>query len=114
MFGENSALIWLLNFEIDYNKRLLILTMNTLHRCIIATSKKFQTNLHMGNTMEKNYNSKKGMDIILLNLFFRVNRTLFGGVCKLCDCNGHAATCDPMTLECDVIFCHLLPELQLH
>jgi hypothetical protein len=27
---------------------------------------------------------------------------LFGGECKLCDCNGHSATCDPLTLKCDV------------
>ncbi len=27
---------------------------------------------------------------------------MFGGECKLCDCNGHSATCDPLTLKCDV------------
>ena len=32
----------------------------------------------------------------------RVNKTLFEGECKLCDCNGHSATCDPITLQCDV------------
>jgi hypothetical protein len=35
-------------------------------------------------------------------IFFRINQTLFGGECKLCDCNGHSATCDPITLKCDV------------
>ncbi len=34
----------------------------------------------------------------------RVNGTLFRGECRKCQCNGHAATCDPFTLKCSVSF----------
>jgi len=33
--------------------------------------------------------------------YTRVNATLYNGECRLCDCNGHAATCDPYTFRCD-------------
>jgi laminin alpha 1/2 len=32
--------------------------------------------------------------------YTRVNGTLYRGECRKCACNGHAATCDPVTLEC--------------
>ena len=32
--------------------------------------------------------------------YTRVNGTLFSGECRKCECNGHASTCDPFTLEC--------------
>ena len=34
--------------------------------------------------------------------YTRVEGKLFQGECRKCDCNGHAATCDQITLECDV------------
>ena len=32
----------------------------------------------------------------------RVNGTLFRGECRRCECNGHAQTCHPVTMECSV------------
>ena len=32
--------------------------------------------------------------------YTRVNNTLYRGTCQRCNCNGHSATCDPVTLEC--------------
>jgi hypothetical protein len=34
--------------------------------------------------------------------YSRAGNVLFGGECKECDCNGHAASCDPFTFECGV------------
>eukprot|EP00095_Tigriopus_kingsejongensis_P006097 maker-scaffold691_size110934-snap-gene-0.29 protein:Tk06097 transcript:maker-scaffold691_size110934-snap-gene-0.29-mRNA-1 annotation:"laminin subunit alpha-1-like" len=33
--------------------------------------------------------------------FTRVNNTLFAGECRRCNCNGHATSCDPITLQCN-------------
>ena len=32
----------------------------------------------------------------------RVDNVLYGGECRLCDCNRHAASCDPFTGVCEV------------
>eukprot|EP00094_Tigriopus_californicus_P001836 TCALIF_01772-PA protein Name:"Similar to Lama1 Laminin subunit alpha-1 (Mus musculus)" AED:0.11 eAED:0.12 QI:0/0.86/0.58/1/0.95/0.95/24/1780/2877 len=33
--------------------------------------------------------------------YTRVNNTLFAGECRKCNCNGHSASCDPFTLQCE-------------
>nr|XP_040569600.1 laminin subunit alpha-1-like isoform X1 [Lepeophtheirus salmonis] len=32
--------------------------------------------------------------------YTRYNETLYEGMCRKCNCNGHAASCDPYTLKC--------------
>ena len=32
--------------------------------------------------------------------YVRLNNTIYQGQCMKCECNGHAATCDPFTLRC--------------
>ena len=34
--------------------------------------------------------------------YTRRNNSIFRGECLKCDCNGHAASCDPYTLRCSV------------
>jgi hypothetical protein len=34
--------------------------------------------------------------------YTRVNGTLFAGECRKCDCHGHVAICDAVTLKCGV------------
>ena len=34
--------------------------------------------------------------------YARASNKLYGGQCQKCNCNEHAATCDPVTFECGV------------